>query len=172
MIACLNKARKTKNDVFYTPDDLVDDCMQLMDIEEGDSLLDPFFGQGAFYNKYPESNPKDWCELELGRDFFQYDQHVDWIISNPPFSKMTKVLNHCAKICRKGFGLIMSCFHMQPSRFNDLKDKGFIPTKLHLFKCRSWNGFPCCFIVFTKLETQKEVSLSSMGIMALKPKQY
>ena len=171
MIASFNKARKIKNDVFYTPDDLVDDCMKLMDIiEDDDFLLDPFYGQGAFYKKYPESNPKDWCEIALGRDFFEYDTHVDWIISNPPFSKMTKVLNHCAKICRKGFGLIMTCFHLLPRRFNDLKTKGFIPTKCHLFKCRSWSGFPCFFLVFTKI--CDEVNANANGIMNIQPKQY
>ena len=166
----LHKARKTKNDVWYTPHDLVDDCMKLIDIEDCDTLLDPFYGQGAFYNKYPASNSKDWCEIELGRDFFEYDTHVDWIISNPPFSKMTKVLNHCTEICRKGFGLVMSCLHMLRNRFNVLKNKGFIPTKCHLFKCRSWNGFPCFFLVFTKLSN--EMSQSWGGIMDLQPKQY
>ena len=165
IIASLNKARKSKNDVYYTPGDIVDDCMSLMDISEDDFLLDPFYGQGAFYNKFPESNPREWCEIEMGRDFFEYNHEVDWIISNPPFSKMSKVLDHCAKICRKGFGLIMTPLHMNPNRFSKLEEKGFFPTKLFLFKSPSWFGFPCLFIVFTKGGDRQ-------SIMALKPKQY
>ena len=163
MIVSLNKARKSKNDVFYTPDDLADDCISMIDIEENDVLLDPFFGQGAFYNRFPTKNPKDWCEIEMQRDFFDYQNEVDWIISNPPFSKMAKVLNHCAKICRKGFGLILSCFHMIPNRFIKLEEKGFVPTKIHLFKYIAWNGFPCFFVVFEK---------GGDSIFAMKPFTY
>ena len=163
MIVSLNKARKSKNDVFYTPDDLADDCISMIDIEENDVLLDPFYGQGAFYNRFPTKNPKDWCEIEMQRDCFEYQNEIDWIISNPPFSKMTKVLNHCAKICRKGFGLILSCFHMIPNRFNKLEEKGFVPTKIHLFKHIAWNGFPCFFVVFEK---------GGDSIFAMKPFMY
>lgn len=169
MIACLNKARKSKNDVFYTPDDLADDCISMIDIAENDFLLDPFYGQGAFYNKFPANNPKDWCEIEMGRDFFEYTDKVDWIISNPPFSKMSKVLNHCAKICRKGFGLVMSCLHLLPNRFNKLEEKGFVPTKVHLFKVAAWNGFPHFFVVFEK---RGDSILRVDTIFAMKPFMY
>ena len=96
----LNRCKETKNDIFYTPSDLVDDCVKLIKIAKSDTLLDPFYGDGAFYSKYPETNKKDWCEIEKGVDFFKYNKKVDWVISNPPFSKLTKVLNHCSEICK------------------------------------------------------------------------
>lgn len=46
--------------------------------------LDNAKGNGAFYNQMQE--PKDWCEIAEGRDFFDYNGKVDWIITNPPFS--------------------------------------------------------------------------------------
>ena len=76
----LPKCKKTKNDIFHTPPDVVEDCMRLIDIGENDTLLDPFYGEGAFYTKYPASNTKDWCEIEKGIDFFEYNKKVDWII--------------------------------------------------------------------------------------------
>jgi hypothetical protein len=42
--------------------------------------------------------PKDWCELTDGKDFYEYDKHVDWIISNPPFTKFSGWLKHSIKI--------------------------------------------------------------------------
>ena len=62
----LNRCKETKNDIFYTPPDLVDDCMKLIgaEIAKSDTLLDPFYGDGAFYSKYPETNEKEWCEIE------------------------------------------------------------------------------------------------------------
>ena len=83
--------------------------------------------------------------------FFDYHQKVDWIISNPPFSKLTKVLNHCAEICDKGFGLIMLSMHLNPKRILDLSNKGFNLTNMHLLKVKKWIGFPCFFLVFSKI---------------------
>ena len=159
----LNTCKETKNDIFYTPPDLVDDCMKLIKIAKSDTLLDPFYGDGAFYSKYPETNKKDWCEIEKGVDFFEYNKKVDWVISNPPFSKLTKVLNHCAEICEKGFGLIMLCFHLQPKRLNALSEKGFYITKIRLFQVKEWFGFPCLFVVFSK---------SGKSLFGPKAKQY
>ena len=109
---------------MYTPSDIVDDCMKLIEIEESDILLDPFYGYGAFYSKFPYINTKVWCEIDKGVDLFDYNQRVDWVISKPPFSKLTKVLNHCADICDKGFGLVMLSMYLNPIRVTDLRDKG------------------------------------------------
>ena len=54
--------------------------------------LDPCSGNNAFYNALP--NPKDWCEITKGRDFFDYTDKVDWIITNPPYSIYDKFLQH------------------------------------------------------------------------------
>jgi len=45
-------------------------------------ILEPCRGTGNFYNNLPDL--KDWCEITQGRDFFEYNQKVDWIITNPP----------------------------------------------------------------------------------------
>ena len=62
----MSKCKIQKNDIFYTPVDVVEDCMKLISIKESDILLDPFFGDGAFYNKFPDINTKVWCEIEKG----------------------------------------------------------------------------------------------------------
>ena len=40
-----DKVQGSKNDIFYTPSDVVDNCMKLIEIEESDILLDPFYGE-------------------------------------------------------------------------------------------------------------------------------
>lgn len=60
-------------------------------------MLDPCRGEGAFFNNY-ETDHKDWCELSEGKDFFLYTKKVDWIITNPPWSKMQKFLAHAMEI--------------------------------------------------------------------------
>jgi hypothetical protein len=47
-------------------------------------ILDPCRGDGAFYDNLPDG--ADWCELTQGRDFLDWSERVDWIITNPPWS--------------------------------------------------------------------------------------
>ncbi len=58
--------------------------------------LEPARGDGNIYNELPE--PKRWCEITQGRDFFDYQDRVDWIITNPPFSIYDRFLEHCFEI--------------------------------------------------------------------------
>jgi len=59
-------------------------------------ILEPCRGIGNIYNELPE--PKDWCEIIEGRDFFDYQTKVDWIITNPPYSIYDRFLEHCFKV--------------------------------------------------------------------------
>jgi hypothetical protein len=54
--------------------------------------LDPCRGGGAFYDRLPE--PKRWCEIAEGVDFFKHTEKADWIVSNPPYSIFGKWLDH------------------------------------------------------------------------------
>ena len=60
-------------------------------------ILDPCRGEGAFYDNYNTDN-KDWCEIDEGKDFLEYNKKVDWIITNPPWSKMQAFLEHGMKV--------------------------------------------------------------------------
>ena len=70
------------SDVVYTPievaADIVDWCKPF------GPCLDPCAGDFAFYDALP--SPKDWCEITRGRDFFDFQGVVDWIVGNPPYS--------------------------------------------------------------------------------------
>ena len=37
---------------------------------------------------------KDYCEIEEGKDFFEYTKKMNWIIGNPPYSLFEKFLRH------------------------------------------------------------------------------
>lgn len=74
------------NDRVMTPEKLTKYIISLYDLPEGATILEPFRGTGNFYNHYPEHVVKDWCEIDEGRDFTDYEGHVDWIITNPPYS--------------------------------------------------------------------------------------
>jgi len=84
-------------DIVMTPEYLAIDIINHFNPKG--VILDPCRGKGAFYNNY-NTNEKDWCELSEGKDFFDYNQKVDWIITNPPWSKMQKFLEHGMKIAK------------------------------------------------------------------------
>jgi len=40
----------------------------------------------------------DWCEVRSGRNFFDFNEHVDWIITNPPYSIIAQFEEHAMRI--------------------------------------------------------------------------
>ena len=86
----------TANDKIYTPVETAKDIISKFNLSG--KVLDPFKGNGAFYDNLPETVEKDWCEIDLGRDFFDYNEKVDWIISNPPYSIFGPVIEHSMEI--------------------------------------------------------------------------
>ncbi len=87
-------------------------------------LLDPCRGEGAFYNNFSTSN-KDWCELGEGKDFLQYTDKCDWIITNPPWSKMQKFLEHGMKLSDNIVYLVTFNHYTTKKRMRDMRNYGF-----------------------------------------------
>jgi hypothetical protein len=58
-------------------------------------ILDPCRGDGAFWRHMPGA---EWCEIREGRDFLDWQEPVDWIVSNPPFSVLMGFLTHSFKV--------------------------------------------------------------------------
>jgi len=78
------------NDVVFTPKRVAKFIIEWADPQG--KCLDPCMGRGAFYDLLPK--PKDWCEITEGRNFYDYNEKVDWIISNPPYSDFDSFLEH------------------------------------------------------------------------------
>jgi len=61
------------------------------------SILDPAAGNDAFFGKF-QNTKKYRCEIKDGSDFLLWDNSVNWIITNPPYSIYDKFLEHAFKI--------------------------------------------------------------------------
>jgi len=83
------------NDVVFTPDWLAMQIVDMFDIR-GD-ILEPCKGEGAFMKYLPEMTT-DWCEIAEGRNFYDYNKKVDWIVTNPPYSDYNRFLEHAFKL--------------------------------------------------------------------------
>lgn len=82
------------NDVVFTPDWLAKQICEMFPISG--KVLEPCKGEGAFMRYLPSDS--DWCEITEGRNFYDYDSKVDWIVTNPPYSDFNRFLEHCFKL--------------------------------------------------------------------------
>ena len=142
------KWRKKANDKIYTPKPVALKMIEMCDLKEGDLVLDPSYGGGVFYDNLPEYVNKYWCEIEKGKDFFEYDKRVDCIIGNPPYSLWDKWLEHTVKIADK-FCYIFGILNLTNIRLRKIIDNGYGITKIHLINIDWWFGH-YYLIVFEK----------------------
>ncbi len=142
----ISPIKQKPNDLKMTPVAVVKKCMNLITIEDGDSILDGFKGTGNFYNNFPSNCIKNYCEIEEGLDFFKYDKEYDWFITNPAFSLITPTLHKICKEAKKGFGLLIGALNLTAKRLSIIHKSGFNITKIHYSVIKGWIG-PAVFIV-------------------------
>jgi hypothetical protein len=148
------KKREKANDVFYTPLALVRVHLNIVKeyVCNGDVVFDPFFGTGNYYNTYPEiftSNPFDFTEIEMDKDFFDYDKKVDVIISNPPYSMMDKVLEKSVSLEPHTISYLIGQNNLTCKRIEFMNKQGYYLDKLFFTKVFKWFGMSA-IVVFTK----------------------
>lgn len=82
------------SDIHFTPVHIAKDCIDWF--KPAGKILDPCRGNGVFFDNLPQGT--DWCELSMGKDFWQWQTPVDWIISNPPYSCFREWLKHSMNV--------------------------------------------------------------------------
>lgn len=83
-------AHVNKNDVVFTPDWMAEKICSMFDING--TILEPCKGEGVFLKYLPDNT--EWCEIAEGRNFYDYDKSIDWIVTNPPYSDFNRFLEH------------------------------------------------------------------------------
>lgn len=160
-----NKIRyEDSNDELYTPPSLSKKLISNIDIEEYHSCLDPFYGIGSFFNNFNNNEKNDFCEINLGTNFFNYKKKHDWVVSNPPFSQLTKIFQHTIKLSNVGFAYVLPSYSLSCNRLKIASDNGFYLNKLIHFKNpKEWNlGFQMVFAIFTKNKNPSFINLEEV----------
>ena len=115
-------------------------------------ILEPFRGSSVFYDQLPSDTL--WCEITDGRDFFDFHQPVDWIISNPPFSNLTAVLQHSFTLSVNTVYLCpLSKIYSSAARLRLIRDLAGVKEELHMGPGRDIGfdlGFPFAAIHFQR----------------------
>lgn len=154
-----------KDEVYYfhqTPFELCKLLINEIQLEEGDNILEPFKGEGAFYNSFPDFVNKDWCEIEEGKDFKDYDKPIDWVITNPPFrlendkgkriNSFYYLIDYYLDKINKGLAFLANDYCLStltPIRLQKMNDKGFFIEKIVVCNIKKWRG-RYFFIIISK----------------------
>lgn len=67
----------------------------------------------------------DWCEIAEGKDFLKHGGRYDWIVTNPPWSKIRPFLQKSMELSDNiVFLCLVNAFFMK-ARLRDMKEHGF-----------------------------------------------
>ena len=127
------KHRKNSNDVFITPLGLSKLHIDLIDKKYNTSLwLDPCKNNGSYYDQFPKTCKKDYCEILENKDFFDYDSPVNVIASNPPYSLLDKWIQKSIAVHPDVISYLISQGALTTRRIQLFEKAGYGLIKLHL----------------------------------------
>jgi hypothetical protein len=155
-----------KDETYYfhqTPNELCKKLIKEVPLIKDDYVLEPFRGEGAFYNNFPDFVNKDYCEIEERKDYKDYDKPIDWVITNPPFSlyenggkrvsAFYKLIEYYADKAKKGIAFLGNDFclsSLTPLRLKELNENhGLYIHKIIVCNIKKWRG-RYFFIIFKK----------------------
>ena len=88
------KTNQPEQDIVYTPSYAAKLIYE--HFKPTGNQIEPCRGAGAFHNLMPEDSA--WCELQEGRDFLMHKGTYEWLITNPPWSKIREFLAHAIQL--------------------------------------------------------------------------
>lgn len=116
---------KGGNDCVMTPDYLADKIVSHFN-PFGQTVLEPCKGEGAFMRAFQKFGINaDWCEINEGVDFYEYDKKVDWIITNPPYSQFRAFLKKSTEVANNVVFLSLGNAFFFTARLRIVRSMGF-----------------------------------------------
>lgn len=91
-------------------------------------ILEPCKGEGNFLKAiegYGQNIPTLWCEILESKDFFEFNEKVDWIITNPPYSQMRKFIQKSMEVSDNIVFLTTINHLWLKARLRDIKEAEF-----------------------------------------------
>lgn len=130
-------------DVVYTPDYVAKFIID--HLRPCGLCLDPCKGDGAFFKYLPVGS--EYCEIQEGKDFFEYRKKVDWIIGNPPYSIFKEFLEYSFEISDNVSFLVPTNKIFQRQVVMDMIGKWGGVKSMVIYGSGSLIGFPFGFSV-------------------------
>jgi len=147
--------------LHQTPRTLAEDLIKLTPLEGGDVVLEPFKGEGAFYDALPPFVNKQWCESTQGKDYTDFIGVAQWVVSNPPYTltvnnkKVNAVwllLDYFSTRVSKGIAFLINdnCLSaLTPKRLEILAGRDLYLTNMIVCSVKKWRG-RYYYVIFQK----------------------
>lgn len=124
----MSLAQKNGNDRVFTPPPLARAIVE--HFGPTGKRLDPCRGNGVFEGamlKYSEFGFVEWCEIDEGVDLLTLDitEHYDWIVTNPPWSKLRAFLKRSMEVSDNIVFLCLTNALFYNGRQDDITAAGF-----------------------------------------------
>lgn len=122
------------NDVVYTPDDLALKVVRHFKKQINGVVFEPCSGGGAFVRALRKIGIEPIeGDISKGLDFFDYTKKVDWIITNPPWSKARDFARHSYELADNIVFLITIIhFTALRARLKDMEQANFMIREIAL----------------------------------------
>jgi len=138
----INRSRKCikdrQSDKVYTPRETAKQIIENFNMKG--LILEPAAGDGSFYDQLP--HPKDYCEIDEGIDFYNYNKKVDWIITNPPFSHFVPFLYHSLEVADNVIFYMRLHQLWTRARLGLITEMGFAMREVFYIYPKPETGFP------------------------------
>lgn len=151
----LSKQVKKNPDIVMTKPEMAEYLIGLVPLKEGDVVMEPCLGKGAFYNALPSYVKKEFCEINEGKDYLSYEGMVDVTLSNPPFVPRALFWSFQQKAMsttRKAIYWLVNLSSLNvftPKRLEEMKKQGWYIQSFHIVSDKRWFG-RYCWVMITR----------------------
>tara|TARA_Y100001938_G_scaffold86554_1_gene118763 strand:+ start:1220 stop:1819 length:600 start_codon:yes stop_codon:yes gene_type:complete len=150
------KNRANPNDIFITPLKLSKYAIDMIDYDTNDIWYDPFKNNGSYYNQYPIECEKKYSEILENKDFFDFNENVTIICSNPPYSILDTVIEKSISLKPRIIQYLIGVNNLTARRIQMFEKHNYGLVKIHLCKVFKWYGMS----VIVQFEKDKESILT------------
>lgn len=122
-------------DNIYTPKEMA--LAIVRTLKPSGIILEPCRGKGGFTDVFSEENLEfEWCEITDGIDFFdKKETNASWMITNPPFSKVTKFIKKSVELGIPNIALLVTVNTIwMNGKLNFLKESGYKLEEIYLIE--------------------------------------
>lgn len=142
----LGKQVAKNPDIVMTKPEMARHLISRIPWKEGDVVMEPCKGKGAFYDNLPDTVNKEWCEINEGRDYLTFEGKVDVTLSNPPFVPRAFFWEFHKKAMdttRRAIYWLINIGSLNvftPKRLEEMKTKGWFIQSFHTVSDKRWFG--------------------------------
>ena len=132
--------RDKPRDVFYTPELLAKKHINMINCDKNEIWYDDSKGKGIYFDNFP-TDKKEWSEITENKDLFDFNEPVDIICGNPPYSKINDILKKSVSLKPRIISYLIGQQNLTPHRLEFMNENGYGLIKLHLCKVRGFFGY-------------------------------